>query len=51
MHKNPNPYHMHIFHICTNDLQNKNFLAEKLQEELHGQTMYPLCGQTDRQTG
>jgi len=30
MHKNLNPYHMHIFDICTNDLQNKNFLAEKL---------------------
>jgi len=24
------PYHMHIFDICKNDLQNKNFLAEKL---------------------
>ena len=30
IHENQNPYHMHIFDICTNDLQNKNFIAEKL---------------------
>ena len=47
MHKNQNPYHMHIFDICTNDLQNKNFLAEKCRRS---STDKPCTLYADRQT-
>jgi hypothetical protein len=43
---------MHIFSVSTNCLQNIKGLAQKLKEELAGQTMHIKCDErTDGRTG
>ena len=46
--ENQNHVDMHTSFMCINILQNDKAVALKLQEELAGQTMFPLCSQYEK---
>ena len=46
--ENQNPVDTHISIMCIKIIQNIKAVALKLQEELTGQTMFPLCSQYEK---